>query len=405
MKQTIFMGIAALFLLGACGNHATSTPDEHTHGHEAHEHAHDHAHNHAHENEDARNQTHDHDEASDGDEILLPPEKAQAVGVQTETIQPDTFRCVIHTSGQVLTAQGDESTVVATAPGVVSFAGQLTEGTAVGRGATLLLLSSKKLDGGDQLQRARLAYETTQKEYERMQALVPDQIVSRKEFAQAKQAYENARLAYEAIAGNSSDKGVAVASPLNGYIKNVLVKEGDYVATGTPLVSVTQNRRLFLRADVSEKYYAQLPLIGSANFRTPYTNKVYELQQLGGRLLSYGKSSGENGYYLPVTFEFDNRGEVVPGAFVEVYLLSTPMSGVISLPRTALTEEQGSFFVYIQVDEEGYRKQLVVPGADNGRRVQILSGVKAGDRVVTRGAYQVRLAASSAAIPAHTHEH
>ena len=76
-----------------------------------------------------------------------------------------------------------------------------------------------------------------------------------------------------------------------------------------------------------------------------------------------------------------------------------------SLPHSALTEEQGSFFVYLQLDEEGYKKQLVTLGADNGESVQILSGVKAGDRVVTEGAYQVKLASATNAIPAHSHEH
>ena len=150
------------------------------------------------------------------------------------------------------------------------------------------------------------------------------------------------------------------------------MKEGDYVSVGQPLVSVTQNRKLFLRADVSEKYYPYLNSIGSANFCTPYNNKVYTLKELGGRMLSYGKASGEN---------------------------------VISLPHTALTEEQGSFFVYLQLDEEGYKKQLVTLGADNGESVQILSGIKAGDRVVTQGAYQVKLASATNAIPAHSHEH
>ena len=169
--------------------------------------------------------------------------------------------------------------------------------------------------------------------------------------------------------------------------------------------SITQNRRLFLRADVSEKYYPYLRTIGSANFCTPYNNKVYTLKGLNGRLLSYGKASGDNGYYVPVTFEFDNKGDIIPGSFVEIFLLSSPMENVIALPHTALTEEQGSFFVYLQVDEEGYKKQLVTLGADNGERVQILSGIKAGDKVVTQGAYQVKLAGATNAIPAHSHEH
>ena len=81
------------------------------------------------------------------------------------------------------------------------------------------------------------------------------------------------------------------------------------------------------------------------------------------------------------------------------------MENVISLPRTALTEEQGLFFVYLQLDEEGYKKQEVTLGADNGQSVQILTGVKAGDPVVVSGAYQVKLASASNAIPAHSHEH
>ena len=169
----------------------------------------------------------------------------------------------------------------------------------------------------------------------------------------------------------------------------------------------TKSRLVFtlVSSPETEKYYPYLRTIGSANFCTPYNNKVYTLKGLNGRLLSYGKASDDNGYYVPVTFEFDNKGDIIPGSFVEIFLLSSPMENVISLPHTALTEEQGSFFVYLQVDEEGYKKQLVTLGADNGERVQILSGIKAGDKVVTQGAYQVKLAGATNAIPAHSHEH
>ena len=196
-----------------------------------------------------------------------------------------------------------------------------------------------------------------------------------------------------------------ITAPIAGYVKSILVKEGDYVTIGQPLVSVTQNRRLFLRAEVSEKYYPYLRTINSANFRTPYNNKVYELGALNGRLLSFGKTAGDNSFYVPVTFEFDNKGDIIAGSFVEVYLLSSQLENVLSLPRTALIEEQGIYFVYLQLDEEGYKKQEVTLGADNGKNVQILTGIKPGDRVVTEGAYQVRLASASNAIPAHSHEH
>ena len=315
------------------------------------------------------------------------------------------FRQVIKASGQVLAAQGEESVAVATVAGVVSFHGKVVEGMHVAQGAPLVILSSNNMAEGDPVQKARIAFEVQKKEYERMKALVESRIVSEKAFAEAEQAYENARISYEAVAKNHSASGQRVVAPIGGFVKNLLVKEGDYVTVGQPLVSITQNRRLFLRADVSEKYYGALRSLSSANFSTPYQNKVYKLSELNGKLLSYGKASDGNGYFVPVTFEFDNRGEVIPGSFVEIYLLGTPMEGVISVPRTALTEEQGSFFVYLQVHDDCYKKQLVNIGADNGEQVQILSGIHAGDRVVVNGAYQVKLAGATNAIPAHSHEH
>ncbi|MBD9112069.1 efflux RND transporter periplasmic adaptor subunit [Bacteroides nordii] len=410
MKKLIFMGVLGLFILGSCNSKPGNNPEEHNHGTEAHDHDHE-GHDHENEGHSATEECEGHDHGSEAsesehsDEIILPKAKAEAAGVKVSTIEPGTFEQVIKTSGQVLAAQGDESVAVATVAGVVSFHGKVTEGMSVGKGSTLLTISSSNIADGDPVQRARIAYEISKKEYERMKALVKNKIVSDKDFAQAEQNYENARISYEALAKGNTKGGQAISSPIGGYVKNILVKEGDYVSIGQPLVSVTQNRRLFLRAEVSEKYYPYLRTIGSANFKTPYDNKVYALKELSGRLLSFGKSAGDNSFYVPVTFEFDNKGDIIPGSFVEVYLLSTPMENVISLPRTALTEEQGLFFVYLQLDEEGYKKQEVTLGADNGQSVQILTGVKAGDPVVVNGAYQVKLASASNAIPAHSHEH
>ncbi len=404
------MGVLGLFILGSCNSKPGNNPEEHNHGTEAHDHDHE-GHDHEKEGHSSTKECEGHDHGSEAsesehsDEIILPKAKAEAAGVKVSTIEPGTFEQVIKTSGQVLAAQGDESVAVATVAGVVSFHGKVTEGMSVGKGSTLLTISSSNIADGDPVQRARIAYEISKKEYERMKALVKNKIVSDKDFAQAEQNYENARISYEALAKGNTKGGQAISSPIGGYVKNILVKEGDYVTIGQPLVSVTQNRRLFLRAEVSEKYYPYLRTIGSANFKTPYDNKVYALKELSGRLLSFGKSAGDNSFYVPVTFEFDNKGDIIPGSFVEVYLLSTPMENVISLPRTALTEEQGLFFVYLQLDEEGYKKQEVTLGADNGQSVQILTGVKAGDPVVVNGAYQVKLASASNAIPAHSHEH
>lgn len=397
MKKYIYLGALGIFLMASC--HHANQHDKHNHSTENH--------NHETENHDVHNHAHETDEAhgESGDEILLPAQKAKAVGVEVGIATTGQFQQVVKTSGQVMAAQGEESVAVATVAGVVSFSGKVIEGMSVNRGTALVTLSSNNLAEGDPVQKARITYEIQKKEYERKKMLVESRIVSEKDFAEAKQAYENARISYEAVAKNHSAKGQTVVAPIGGYIKNLLVKEGDYVSVGQPLVSITQNRKLFLRADVSEKYYGLLPTLTSANFRTPHQPDVYVLKELNGKLLSYGKTSDSNGYYVPVTFEFDNRGDVIPGSYVEVYLLGTPMEQTITLPRTAITEEQENFFVYQQVHDDCYQKKPVRLGGDNGESVQILSGIHEGDRIVMKGAYQVKLAGATNAIPAHSHEH
>ena len=449
MKKIFFMGVMGMFLLGSCNshsghsheghdheghNHATEehahnheghsqehsheghSHEEHNHDHEGHDHSHDahnhEAHNHAEEahNHDAHaheghDHSHGHDHGVNPDEIMLAPEKAKAAGVASEVIQPKTFRQVIKTSGEVQSAQGAESVVVANVAGVVSFQRAVTEGMQVGKGATIMTISASKLQDGDPAERARIAYEAAKADYDRASRLVESQIVSQKEFNAIKEKFENARLAYEALAKNQTKGGVAVAAPIGGYIKNLLVKEGDYVAVGQPLATVTQNNRLFLRADVSERYYKYLNGISSANFKTPYDNQVYELEALNGKLLSVGKAAGSGSYYVPVTFSFDNKGDIIPGSFVEIFLLSQQQENALVLPVEALTEEQGLYFVYLQNCEESYKKQEVKIGASNGVEVQILDGIHPGDKVVVKGAYHVKLASASNALPAHSHEH
>lgn len=404
----LFTGMLLAFLLGACGNH-----EGHNHEHDGHDHeaeGHNHQEEAAHGHEDHEHEGHNHEaeaesHAGHSDEIILSKEKAAAAGVTAEVVQPGTFYNVITTSGHILAAQGDETVVTANVAGIVSFDRPVTEGMQVSKNGTLFTLVSEHLQDGDPVKRARIAYETAKEELERAEKLVGQKIVSQKDFNSIKERYENARIAYEALAPNAGQEGVAIKAPIGGYLKSCLVKEGDYVPVGQPVASITQNRKLYLRADVSERYYGVLSTIRSANFKPSYSEETFSLKELDGRLLSYGKATDDAAYYIPVTFEFANRGNIVPGAFAEVYLLSDERQNVISLPVSAITEEQGLNFVYIQLDETCYKKQEVTLGCTDGNRVEITSGLKGGESVVTQGAIHVKLASASNAIPAHSHSH
>ena len=366
-----------------------------------------HDHDHDHEDETEQHAGEAGDDHDHGDEIILTPEKARAAGVKVETIMPGTFHGVIHTSGKVLSASCDETTVVATISGRVSYKNHVSEGLKVTGSMPLFSITSAGMQvaDGDPVQRARIDYERAERDYTRARLLIKDRIISEKDLAVAKAEYEAARLTYTSVQKTRSAGGVVVTAPRGGYVKQCLVAGGDYVEAGQPLAVITQNKHLYLRAEIPEREFKELNKIRCAKFRTSYSDRLYDITDMGGHIQSYGRSTEVNNSYIPVVFEFNNTGDVVQGSYAEIYLITQERENVLTLPLTALTEEQGVHYIYIQVDKEGYRKQEVTLGESDGERVEILSGLTKGDKVVTKGAIQVKLASAANAIPAHTHNH
>lgn len=344
---------------------------------------------------------HDHEHAGNNvnsEEIILSVNEAMRFGVYSQMVKPQKFSEVIKVSGQVLSAPDDQSVVVAPSSGILTFANGVIEGKKVSIGSTIAAVSARGISGGDANEASRIAYEAAKAEYERVTPLHNDGIISTKDYNAIKQAYEQAKAAYT---GNAS--GSAATAVSNGVITKLLVKQGEYVSVGQPIAIISGNTRLTLRADMPEKYYNFLPTISTANIRSAYSENVISLSDLNGKLVSSSATSSQPGY-IPVYFTFDNDGAVIPGAFVEVYLIGSTRQNVIVLPVDAITEQQGKYYVYVKLDDECYEKRSVTLGNSDGKNYEIKSGLTRKDEVVSRGAIIVKLAEASGAIPAgHSH--
>lgn len=350
---------------------------------------------------------HNHDHGSHGGgnhggEIVLSTEQAQKFGVYSQMVKPRDFNNIIKVSGQIESAPTEQSIVAATAPGIVKYTPGIIEGKIVSKGAIIAHISSKSIAGGDPNESARIAVDATKRELDRLTPLHEDGIVSTKEYNAAKQAYEEACAAY-----SGTPTGGAAKASTSGAITQLLVKEGEYVATGQPIAVISGTTRLTLRADLPEKYYNQLATITTASFKPSYSNEVIQLSEVNGKLVSAPTTAtAQQTGYIPIHFSFDNNGSAIPGAFVEVYLIGNTKPNAIVLPVDAISEQQGKYYVYIKLDDECYEKRLVTIGSSNGTEVEILSGLSRKDEVVTKGAIIVKLAESSGAVPeGHSHNH
>ena len=385
-RYYFLLGLYMVAALTACsGNH--------------HEHHHDH-HDHDHDHEAA-----EHHEHRAG-EIVFSPEKAAAVGLETETIVAAPFEEAVKVSGRLATPTNKMQSVVAAMSGVIKLQRALNEGSAVRRGEVLAHISVSGMAATDPVETARIQYEAARKEYERAQGLIDNQIVSAQEMEQITLRYQTAKTQYEALQGKKADDGcIEIRAGQDGYVSDLYFANGDFVEAGQALLSISQTQQLLLEVSVPERYWGRLSSVRSANFIPAYSETTYRLSDMNGRLLSVGRTSDTQTGYVPVVFSFDNKAGLVSGAYADVYLLLSARQQALSVPLSAVTEEQGLYYIYVRLDEDCYMKREVTLGQSNGERVLVRSGLRSGETVVTKAALQVKLAGSATVIPGHTHNH
>ncbi len=347
--------------------------------------------------------------ATSSNGVVFTKEMSWKVDFSTDSCRKTPFGQVIHTMGQVQPSQGDEYAITAKADGIVSINGELTEGKSVKAGQTLFSIESGGLAEGNldvRYQEAENNYLLAKAEYERKQSLAADNIVSSSDLQQAKTHYENAKTLYQNLKRNFSSGRQSVGAPISGYLRQLSVRNGDFVHAGQTMAVVSQNRDLFVKAEVQPKYYAMLSGITSATFRNPATGAAYSLEELGGQLVSYGKSVDLQHPLIPVLFRINNTKDWIPGAFVELYIRTQGSQPVITVPRKAILEEMGNHFVYVQLTPEYFEKRQVNIGRTDGAHTEILSGLKGSERVVVNGAVLVKVTQSAGGLDAESgHQH
>ena len=409
MKR-IFLVVALVIGLISCTNDKQQSAHNHdhsTHQHSGscnHDHNHDHStHNHDHSghNHDAHSQEHNHGE----DAITFSVEQQNKINFEVVEVVTEPLYQIIRTSAQVVPAQEGEKILTATTSGIVNFENKdIVKGLDVKSGQILFSIDNGSM-ADDNLstrrQEIEAEYQKAKSNYERKQALAEDKIISESELVDAETEYLIAKKHYENMNQNFPQGKTLHRASITGSINEILVPNNSYVEAGQHIMTLAQNDRLYVRADLQSKYYPVLKDIKTANIKTFNDGQVYTLEDLSGRLLSYGKTTDISNPLIPVTFEIKNNGILIPGSFVEMFITAESNKMGVMLPNSAIVEEMGIYCVFVQTCTDSFEKRIITKGVTDGHNTQIISGVKAGERVVSKGAINVKLAQGSAALDPH----
>jgi RND family efflux transporter MFP subunit len=337
--------------------------------------------------------------------ISFTKEQSWIISFATAPVSMRNLGKVIKTTGEIIPALDNELTLNAMTSGIVTMSSNnLYEGLQVVKEQPLFNISGAGLAEGNALQRfheARNNFERAKADYERLSNLSEEQIISERELLQARNAYENAKVVFENLSENFSETGQIVRSPLNGFIREIFVSNGQYVEPGEILAIVFQNQEMVIKSEVQQQYGHLLPKLETANITMP-DSKTYSLADLNGRILSFAHSTHSATHLLPVHLSVRNTNGLIPGTIIDVYLKTDEKEPLIAVPVEAIIEEQGNYFVFVQIHPESFEKREVEVGISDGLYVHILRGLNENERVVSKGAVMVKISAASGDIDPHS---
>lgn len=265
------------------------------------------------------------------------------------------------------------------------------------------------------VQQARIDVDNARIERERLENLLKAGAIPERRVVEARHSEREALALQTAAARRRSmfgrvqrtggtDGDIAVRAPLSGTVVAVQTTPGSFVAEGQALLVAVDLGRLWLEAHVPEHQAPGLGTPSGAWFRVPGSTQTVEvgadaLVTVAGRIDPESRT-------LPVVFAIDNPGERLPlGAFVDAHIITGPPREALAVPTAAVLTEAGQAIVYVQPEGERFERRPVELGVTDGEWVEVIRGVAAGEHVVSRGAYLVRLAGASGAVPTHGHAH
>ena len=193
-----------------------------------------------------------------------------------------------------------------------------------------------------------------------------------------------------------------VHAPISGTVVSVNKSAGEQVTPGEAIVEIVALDTVWLEAPIFEKDLGKL----SKDSRAVFTTTAFPDREFHGRLIDIGKVIDEQSRTAKAIFEVPNPSrELSIGMQANVRLDGGSETDVLLVPRESVLDNEGKKIVYVLLSGEEFERRDVVLGDEYGANTAILSGIKPGERVVTQGAYQLKLQELRPAdAGAHSHE-
>lgn len=348
-------------------------------------------------------------------------EQQWSVDFATSEAEERTLRANLEAFGKVMPPPDGEARLQAPVAGRIETRGTYPYvGMNVKRGQVLAYVMPRL--GGDaqpgllslEAERARVRLERAKQQHQRIKGLFATESVSRRRMEESAQDETLAQAEWQAMDARvkqfqegGGGSGSPIVSPISGTLAAVSGALGSSVVEGQELFHIVSLDRLWLEVQVPESEAGRLKQPSGIWFEPQGTGQQFELSpRTGARFMGVGSAITPDRRTLPFLVSFPNQKlGLRAGVAGKVRVFLGETTKALAIPASALQEEDGLSTVYVQSGGERFERRILKLGVRDGEYVQVLSGLQKGERVATRGAHLVRLAASAGKVPQHGHAH
>lgn len=252
-----------------------------------------------------------------------------------------------------------------------------------------LILQVERLEAA--LESAEINLENLKKDYERFKNLLEQNVVSQQRFDSVKTAYESAQAQVKELKASLELNKIqladsAISAPISGVIAQKFIEEGDMVTAtsqmkGESIVTIVDMDVVKIMVNITEKDIANVKMGQEARVKVDaYPSKIFE-----GVVSNISPVLDLSSRTAPIEVKILNPDHSLkPGMFARVDLVLTSHENIMVVPRDSILEKNDKKYVFVVEDGKARQKE-VTTGLEETEIIQILSGLKKGEFLITEG--------------------
>ncbi len=332
-----------------------------------------------------------------GDPFFISKQTQFILGIETIVAEERQLNFTINATGKIIPTAKGKAEIFSPLPGKISQTLIPAVGTNVNNGTTLLRIEQtldiqSKLSVANEKFKAEAEYEQAVKDYERLKDL--EGVAAQKDVLSAEirlSASEKTLNYYESVLDGkgSLNNYFPITSPISGVIVESHVSIGEQIEINKKLFTIVNINTLWVEAEIYEIDIAKLQNISNATI----TAQTYPDDYFDARLVNIGNIVDDVTRTVKVIFEVKNKNKLLKvGMFanINININTNNESEVLTVPKETVVDIGGKNVVFIHTKAQTFKGVEVLLGRTDGKYVEILSGTKAGSRIVTTGNYQLR---------------